>query len=43
MNKRLLNVEVVPGNVCFGYGAGNPHGPQIDVYRDPDDPGEAAP
>lgn len=38
MEKRRLNVEVVPGNACFGCGPENPRGLRIDVYRDPEDP-----
>lgn len=36
--KKLLNKEMLPDNDCFGCGHHNPHGLQIEVLRDDDDP-----
>jgi acyl-coenzyme A thioesterase PaaI-like protein len=36
MTAKILNHDLLPGNVCFGCGPDNPGGLHIEVRRDPD-------
>lgn len=38
MQDRFLNDELMPNGTCFGCGINNPHGLDIKIYRDQNDP-----